>query len=162
VKLDESCLARRRFLCNMLGGGVAAVGAAAAIPFLQYAGDLRETPPPDFLALAKADYDLPPGRAKMVLYGHIPALLLRPAEADAPLRVFVATCTHLNCTVSYQEDKHRIYCACHDGSYATDGRVLSGPPPRPLREFFTKLKDGKLIIALEKANLEKANLEKAT
>jgi Rieske Fe-S protein len=156
VKIDESYVGRRRFLCGMLGGGVAAMGAGVVVPLLQYAGDLRETPPPAFLALEKADYELPPGKAKMVLYGQIPVLLLRPAEGDGSLKVFVATCTHLNCTVTYQADKNRIYCACHNGSYGTDGRVLSGPPPRPLREFYTKLAGGKLIIALEKANLEKA------
>ena len=53
--------------------------------------------------------------------------------------------------------ENRIFCACHDGVYDTDGRVLSGPPPRPLRQFYSKLSGGKLIIALEKANLEKAS-----
>ena len=117
---------------------------------------------PGFLALDKADYELPPGKAKMILYGRIPVLLLRPAEGNAALRMFVATCTHLNCTVSYQEDENRIYCACHDGIYDTEGRVVSGPPPRPLRQLYSKLNDGKLIIALEKANLEKATWRKQT
>ncbi len=97
----------------------------------------------------------------MILYGRIPVLLLRPAEANAAPRALLAACTHLNCTVTYQEDEHRIYCACHDGIYDTQGRVVSGPPPRPLRQLYTKLSDGKLILALEKANLEKATLEKA-
>ena len=126
------------------------------VPLLQYAGDLRETPPPDFLALEKAECELPPGKAKMILYGRIPALLLRPADGDGAIKVFVATCTHLNCTVAYQADKNRIYCACHDGVYGTDGRVLSGPPPRPLRSSTPRWRAEKLIIALEKANLDKA------
>jgi cytochrome b6-f complex iron-sulfur subunit len=155
MKLDESCIQRRCFLRNMLSGGAAAIGACAVGPLLQYAGDFRETPPPDFLVLGRADYELPPGKGKMVLYGHIPALLLQPADGS-PLRAFVATCTHLNCTVSYQPEKNRIFCACHNGIYDTRGQVLSGPPPRPLREFYTMLKRGKLILALEKANLEKA------
>ena len=127
-----------------------------AVPLLQYAGDLRETPPPDFLALEKAECELPPGKAKMILYGRIPALLLRPADGDGAIKVFVATCTHLNCTVAYQADKNRIYCACHDGS-------LRHRRPRPFRsaapslgQFYTKVAGRKLIIALEKANLDKA------
>jgi nitrite reductase/ring-hydroxylating ferredoxin subunit len=145
----------------MIGGGVAAMGAGTAAPLLEYAGNLRAAPPPDWLVLKKADYELPPRKAKMILYGRIPVLLLQPAEADGAPRALVATCTHLNCTVTYQEAEHRIYCACHDGIYDIEGRVVSGPPPRPLRQLYTKLSDGKLILALERANLEKANLEKA-
>jgi Rieske Fe-S protein len=56
--------------------------------------------------------------------------------------------------VSYQPGKDRIFCACHEGYYDLDGQVLAGPPPRPLREFYTRQQDGKLILALEKENLE--------
>jgi Rieske Fe-S protein len=157
VKIDDSYLARRRFLGCMLGGGVTAMAAGTVVPLIEYTGDFHPTPPPDFLVVEKADYELPPGKAKMVLYGHIPALLLQPLETGSPLKVFVATCTHLNCTVSYQEAENRIHCACHDGNYDTEGRVVSGPPPRPLQQFFTKFSNEKLIIALEKDKLEKAS-----
>jgi nitrite reductase/ring-hydroxylating ferredoxin subunit len=156
MKLDESCLARRRFLCGMLGGGAAAMGAGLFTPLLQYAGNFCDAPLPDFLALEKSDYELRPGKAKMIRYGPLPVLLLQPQEAGQPLRAFLATCTHLNCTVAYQEAQNRIYCACHDGSYDTAGRVLSGPPPRPLQQLFSKLAGGKLILAVEQDNLEKA------
>jgi Rieske Fe-S protein len=155
VKLEQSHLERRRFLGNMLGGGAAALGACAALPLVRYAGNFRRLPPPDFLALDKADYDLPPGKSRMLMYGTVPILLLRAPPPENELRIFVATCTHLNCTVGYREEENCIFCACHEGYYDTAGRVLSGPPPQPLRTFFSKFKDGKLIIALEKENLEK-------
>jgi nitrite reductase/ring-hydroxylating ferredoxin subunit len=156
VKLEESYLARRRFLCGMLGGGAAALGAMIGVPLVQYAGNIHSAPPPEFVVLEPEDYDLPPGKAKIILYGHLPVLLLRPPGADGPLRIFSATCTHLNCTVSYQEDQERIYCACHAGVFDTEGRVLSGPPPAPLRPFWSKRSGDKLVIAMEKENLEKA------
>jgi Rieske Fe-S protein len=28
-----------------------------------------------------------------------------------------------------------VWCACHNGKFALDGRVISGPPPRPLAAF---------------------------
>ena len=157
MKIDDSYLARRRFLCCMLSGGVTTMAASTLFPLIEYAGDFHPAPPPDFLVVEKGDYELPPGKARMILYGHIPVLLLRPLEAGSSLRVFVATCTHLNCTVSYQEGENRIHCACHDGNYDTEGRVVSGPPPRPLQRFFTKVSNGKLIIALEKDKLEEAS-----
>ena len=138
MKLEQSHLERRRFLCGMIGGGAAALGAASALPLVQYAGNFRRLPPPDFLAIDKADYDLPPGKARMLMYGPIPVLLLKTPLPEGALRVFVATCTHLDCTVGYREDRNCIFCACHEGYYDTAGQVVSGPPPQPLRTFFSK------------------------
>jgi len=156
VKLNESYIARRRFLGSMLGGGAAALGAAAAVPAAYYAGNLREEPAPDYLVLEKADYELPPGTAKSIRYGPVPVLLVQPPDRGQELRVFVATCTHLDCPVGYREDENDIFCGCHAGRFTVDGRVISGPPPRPLRRFFTRLRGDGLVIALEKENLEKA------
>ena len=69
----------------------------------------------------------------------------------------MATCTHFDCTVNYVEDENRIFCACHEGYFDLDGRVVDGPPPEPLRPFYSKLGDDGLLIALEKENLEKAS-----
>ncbi len=156
MKLEESHLERRRFLCGMLGGGAVALGAGAALPLVQYVGNFRRLPPPDFMALDKAEYELPPGKARMLMYGSIPVLLLRTPLPENQLRIFVATCTHLNCTVGYREEQNCIFCACHEGYYNTAGQVMAGPPPAPLRAFFSEFKHGKLYIALEKENLAKA------
>jgi hypothetical protein len=51
MKLEESYLARRRFLCGMLGAGTAALASGAAVPLAYYAGNLREEPPPPFLEI---------------------------------------------------------------------------------------------------------------
>jgi arsenite oxidase small subunit len=153
VKIDESCIARRRFLGGMLGGGAAALGAGMVLPLVSFVGNLREPPLP-FLEIAKADYDLAPGTSKMLMYGRIPVLLIRtPRDV---LKVFVAICTHFDCTVGYRQDINRIHCACHDGYYFVDGRVDCGPPPRPLDELYTAFRGDTLIIALEREGLEKA------
>lgn len=157
LRSEESYLARRRFLCGMLGGGTAALGAGAAVPLAAYVGNLRTLPPPPFVELSKAECELAPGTSKMMMYGAIPMLLLNPREAPGALRIFVATCTHLNCTVGFQEARNRFFCACHEGEFDTTGRVIAGPPPAPLRQFHSRWNDGKLRIALEKENLETAS-----
>lgn len=157
MKLEQSQLERRRFLCAMAGGGAAALGAVTALPLVRYVGDFRPTPPPDFIVLEKADRDPPPGKSRMFMYGSIPGLLLRTLPPEGELRVFVATCTHLNCTVGYRDEQNCIFCACHEGYYDTAGEVVSGPPPAPLRRFFSKPKGDKLIIALKEKNLERAS-----
>ena len=90
------------------------------------------------------------------MYGPIRALLIQTREPRSVLRVFVAICTHLDCPVGYAPTENRIFCPCHEGYYGVDGKVISGPPPRRLREFHHQFHGDKLIIALEMENLEKA------
>jgi Rieske Fe-S protein len=48
------------------------------------------------------------------------------------VHAFSATCTHLGCQVQWAADKKRFLCPCHGGAYDAGGRVVGGPPPRPL------------------------------
>ena len=62
-----------------------------------------------------------------------------------------AKCTHEGCTVQYLFRDRIIWCACHDGRFDLDGRVLSGPPPQPLPKYATeRLEDGGILILAEK------------
>jgi Rieske Fe-S protein len=73
------------------------------------------------------------GAAKIFHYptADDPCILVRLASDR-----FVAysqRCTHLSCPVIYEKDKERLRCPCHEGYFAAaDGRVLAGPPHRPL------------------------------
>jgi len=60
-------------------------------------------------------------------------LLLKDREEK--LRALSAKCTHEGCTVQYQASDEVIWCACHNGKFALDGRVVAGPPPRPLAVY---------------------------
>jgi menaquinol-cytochrome c reductase iron-sulfur subunit len=55
-------------------------------------------------------------------------------------------CTHLGCRVRWIADKQGFYCPCHNGVYAKDGTVISGPPPHPLGRFENKVEDGILYL----------------
>lgn len=64
-------------------------------------------------------------------------------------REFVAmsnVCTHLGCRVRWIADKQGFYCPCHNGVFAKDGTVISGPPPRPLTRYEVKVENGQLFI----------------
>jgi Rieske Fe-S protein len=58
-----------------------------------------------------------------------------------------STCTHLGCIVTWKEDQNIFQCPCHDGRYDADGRVISGPPPAPLKRHKTKVEDGRILIS---------------
>ncbi len=55
-------------------------------------------------------------------------------------------CTHLACRVSWHPDIQNYVSPCHNGHFDIDGNVVSGPPPRPLDEFKTKIENGNLSI----------------
>ena len=48
------------------------------------------------------------------------------------VKALSATCTHLGCQVRWEREKKQFLCPCHGGVYDAQGRVLDGPPPRPL------------------------------
>ncbi|MCX8060993.1 MAG: ubiquinol-cytochrome c reductase iron-sulfur subunit [Anaerolineales bacterium] len=67
------------------------------------------------------------------------------------VRVFSNVCTHLSCRVTWKEEVQEYICPCHDGHFAIDGSIISGPQPRSLDEYETKIEDGNLFIFLKEA-----------
>jgi Rieske Fe-S protein len=87
-------------------------------------------PAPAVVASASA---LPPGGVKLFTYptAQDPAILVR--TPDGQVAAFSQKCTHLSCAVYYSAENNRLECPCHEGYFsARTGRVLQGPPPRPL------------------------------
>lgn len=64
------------------------------------------------------------------------------------VQVFSNVCTHLGCRVTWHPDIQHYVSPCHDGHFNLTGQVISGPPPRPLDEFTTKIENGNLFIKL--------------
>ena len=88
------------------------------------------------------------GAVKLFRYPgpHDAAILVRPDP-----NTYVAysqKCTHLSCAVYYSEEHRRLECPCHEGYFDIDtGRVLQGPPPRPLPRIDLR-RDGDEIVAI--------------
>jgi menaquinol-cytochrome c reductase iron-sulfur subunit len=58
------------------------------------------------------------------------------------------TCTHLSCRVAWDEEREAFVCPCHDGLFAKDGSIISGPQPRALDEMEHKIEDDTLMVHL--------------
>lgn len=56
-------------------------------------------------------------------------------------------CTHLGCRVEYQSERRRFICPCHGGVFDEEGRVKSGPPPKPMDRHPVKIEGGKIWIS---------------
>jgi cytochrome b6-f complex iron-sulfur subunit len=53
---------------------------------------------------------------------------------NSDFRAFTAVCTHSGCLVSTFANG-RITCPCHGSQFDTQGQVVRGPAPSPLRSF---------------------------
>lgn len=53
-------------------------------------------------------------------------------------------CTHAGCSVTYNAGTIGFICPCHNGTYDINGKVLSGPPPAPLKKY-TVTKSGNIL-----------------
>ncbi len=59
---------------------------------------------------------------------------------------FSIHCTHLGCPVRWRPDAELFMCPCHGGVFYEDGRVASGPPPRPLVRYPVRVRAGAVEI----------------
>lgn len=60
--------------------------------------------------------------------------------------VFDPRCTHLSCAYHWDAGARLFICPCHNGLYDLEGRVVGGPPPRPLDVYPATVDDGALFI----------------
>ena len=132
---EKTDTSRRRLVTWLLGTTVGALLVSIFYPIARYLS------PPEIPESTANQVDAGPANApefrspgyKIVRFGNEPVLVFRLGPDD--FRALSATCTHLDCIVEYQRDKGRIWCNCHNGMYDLAGRVVSGPPPRPLQAF---------------------------
>ena len=67
-------------------------------------------------------------------------------DRNGQLRALSAICPHLGCSVQWAASKNEFACPCHDGSFAPDGALLGGPPPRAMDSLDTMVRDGRLMV----------------
>jgi menaquinol-cytochrome c reductase iron-sulfur subunit len=67
-------------------------------------------------------------------------------KPDNDVVAFTPQCTHLGCAYHWDDASHTFVCPCHTSVFSMDGKVISGPAPRPLDRYLTKVEAGKLEI----------------
>ncbi len=153
---DAYVMDRRSFLSNA-GIGIVGVGSALILGGLA----LQTLVGP---SMAKNEKTwVPLLKTGDLKQGAISAVTLRYERKDGPytqnvnVPVLVSTlgpevvcfksaCTHLGCVVKWDQAGERFRCACHGGAFDKDGRVLDGPPPRPLDRYVTKITGDFLMV----------------
>lgn len=147
---------RRRFFIGILGGIAAAVTGILAVPLAGFFG---------LPALRRREFSWAElGSIDQFAVGEITFTLLKPLtrpvwpeeppkmgvfvsrEPDGSFEVFHSHCTHVGCPFNWSKQADRFFCPCHGGVFDRDGRVLSGPPPRPLDRHEWKVENGLLYV----------------
>lgn len=68
--------------------------------------------------------------------------LFHRRDPDGGLRVLHGRCTHMGCPVHPRPDGAGFLCPCHGGAFDEAGKVVSGPPERPLQAWQAVPVDG--------------------
>ncbi len=146
---SSSLTSRRRFLDLILEASAAAWIASIAYPIIRYLKPLPQTGPtgPTHLTRDEAS-KLEQNKFVIVPVSGQRVIVLQSGDQ---LAAFTAKCTHEGCTVTYLPGQSVIWCPCHDGRFDLTGRVLSGPPPKPLTKYAAQRQpDGAIVVSEER------------
>ncbi len=145
---------RRRFLARLSVALGAAVAALVGFPSLLFLLGLRKTPKV-WRSVGRVE-DFRIGSTVEVSFLDTSPLPWAgvTAKTAAWLRregpqhfiAFSVDCTHLGCPIRWLEDAELFMCPCHGGVYYKDGRVASGPPPRPLVQYPVRIRSDEVQI----------------
>jgi nitrite reductase/ring-hydroxylating ferredoxin subunit len=93
--------------------------------------------------VARAD-EIPEGEVKIFHYPGPQDDCILVCTGPDTFAAYSQKCTHLSCAVHYESGK--LACPCHNGYFSvTDGRVLQGPPQRPLPRVVLERRGADLV-----------------
>lgn len=132
---------KRRSFLGLLGSllGLTAFGSFA-YPLIRYLAPPEARIEDGRQVLKKSDI----GDATEILFRQTPTIIInRPGKGYIALS---RVCTHLGCLIDYDKKKRKLICPCHAGEFNLEGRVISGPPPKPLLSFPLRVEGEEIII----------------
>jgi len=134
MKLKESTFSRRSFLNGFLGFGFLGLLGYILYPIKKFLLKGMEYKPPESFSVSEEEIrsGIKEKGYHIFLYDGKMEVIVFSSPRDGELKAFFATCTHAECTVQYVPEEKRFWCACHNGYYDVDGKVIKGPPPKPL------------------------------
>lgn len=136
---------RRSFLDYLLGTSAIATLGAILYPILRFMSPPQIIESTESSVVAAKLSEVPINSGKIFKFGSKPGILIRTDTGE--LKACSAVCTHLDCIVQYRPDIKHIWCACHNGHYNTDGKNISGPPPRPLEAYKVNRRGDDIVVS---------------
>jgi Rieske Fe-S protein len=65
------------------------------------------------------------------------------------VQVFAQNCSHLGCSINFNQDARTFDCPCHGSRFHLDGTVLHGPAQNPLSHLSWKQGDSPTTIQVD-------------
>jgi menaquinol-cytochrome c reductase iron-sulfur subunit len=62
-------------------------------------------------------------------------------KSESEFIAYSVNCTHLGCPVRWLADAQLFMCPCHGGVFYPDGKVVAGPPSRPLQHYPVRVRN---------------------
>lgn len=147
---------RRRLMSAVLNALAALIGAALAVPAVGYVVSSAFRSRKEGWALLGNAGEFPLDQPRLTHFapptaaGWLRDPLHRAVYVEnrgaGNFTVFDVHCTHLGCPVQYVAAAGRFFSPCHGGVFDSEGRVLAGPPPRPLDRYEVKVEGGKVYL----------------
>jgi cytochrome b6-f complex iron-sulfur subunit len=133
---------RRKFLVSAFSAIGAVLAAVVAYPIVKYLSPSQTGGERGRVTIPRAQVGV--GQAYFFQFLGHPAVVLQ--RAPGVFVAFSAICTHLGCIVRWLPEKGEFLCPCHAGRYASDGKVLGGPPPKPMPAIPVTLSGDNLLV----------------
>ncbi len=133
---------RRFFLTIMLSGIGAVLAAASAWPVWRYLAPRKTEGEGEKVTLTRDQ--VPLGGAHFFTFRGHPAVVLQ--EKAGEFIALTAVCTHLGCIIKWLPAKKAFECPCHAGYFSPTGKVLGGPPPKPLESYPVHVQEDSIVI----------------
>jgi len=77
---------------------------------------------------------------------------------DGSFLALSKTCTHLGCSLPWDEKQHSFICPCHGSSFDLRGMVITAPATRPLDIYPIRIENGLIrvdtTIAIRRSDFE--------
>ncbi len=152
----EGSMTRREWMVKSLTALLALIYGIPALVMLVVPAFRRQKPP--WVKVGNVN-DFPAGEPKAVTLSYqrrdgwvirtVRTTVYVAAKPDGSLKVLSNICTHASCAVRWERERKAFFCPCHAAYFDADGKVMQGPPPRPLPEYPHKVEGGLLYVQLE-------------
>ena len=157
--MGEQDVSRRNFMTRAVVGIMAFISAAVAVPLAGFgilpvlkkgeetwsdAGttqDLAANDPQERRFMQTVKHGWQEEKVERTVW-----LVKKP---DGAIRAYSPSCPHLGCGYRWFPQEQRFKCPCHASVFDINGKVLSGPAPRPLDTLPVKLENGRVLVQYE-------------
>jgi len=142
---DEKKISRRSFLDYLIGGSVVVSALAVLGSILTYIYPSKKEGGAERVQRVRVAplSELSVGKAKPVVYQGKNIMVM---HVKLGLFAVDMRCTHLGCMVEWEEGSQILKCPCHAAFFDYQGKVISGPAPKPLPSYKVEVVNDNIYV----------------